>query len=571
MKRLKEYEKKDDQKDDFIENFLNESKDNLKKFKNQRIDLLEEENRVLKEQMDTLISQNKKLNEEMKSKEPQSSSNQSTLLKEYEEENKKQFDSNLYQLQFENLQSEVEMKENRISNLEKELSEYKKRISSILNEDLLNKMKIENEKLKYENLELNRRLNLNNANLSHLQEEKEKKISKFNDIEQTFAQNLVMRDQLENQRLDLLSLTNEKESLTKDLSLMKEKVSTLQQFKTSLENNITILNQKMDFTEKESRGEIPFILFLICFMFFMFYIFSIFKMKIFQGLKELLVSFNKEGKSSSTYNSQNEERIKKLEEINRAKEEYIKRLEKEINNTNNQKLNEQVFSYKEKCELLERELKRTQNSLGAKDEIISKYEEKLGLGNYNPLKTKVLHLSINPTSELLGFYFYFYFYFYFIFWKIKEEKSVTFELSKLKEENEKLKVLLKQTERYGNDVSTIQKWKIEKENLLKQMERLKTVAQDQIKEIRNCCWSLFGWRFDLDFAGHMYTITSMFSQKGDCLKFKKAENGSISMIETPFVENLDEDLFIYLKKFNSIPIFLSKLSIDLFNSKTCKF
>jgi len=138
-------------------------------------------------------------------------------------------------------------------------------------------------------------------------------------------------------------------------------------------------------------------------------------------------------------------------------------------------------------------------------------------------------------------------------------------------DHHKLQQLLLQTEKFGGSASNVDKFKSENENLTKQLKRLKTIAEEQIKEMRNVCWALLGWRFDMDFREHRYTLTSKFSEKGNCLIFKQADKGSFQMLETPFATSLSEETFVYLHKCNSIPAFLANLQLDLFNSKTFKY
>jgi hypothetical protein len=64
------------------------------------------------------------------------------------------------------------------------------------------------------------------------------------------------------------------------------------------------------------------------------------------------------------------------------------------------------------------------------------------------------------------------------------------------------------------------------------------------------------------------TVRSMFAEReDDYLKFSISADG-VAMLDTPFAGRLGTATFAYLDTVHSIPAFLSRVTLDLFESQT---
>ncbi|XP_027730801.1 mitotic spindle assembly checkpoint protein MAD1 isoform X2 [Vombatus ursinus] len=189
--------------------------------------------------------------------------------------------------------------------------------------------------------------------------------------------------------------------------------------------------------------------------------------------------------------------------------------------------------------------------------------EKLTLqGHYDQSKTKVLHLSMNPTSLA--------------------KERLKMEQQQLQEECQQLQELVRVLEGGGSianksevagclqpsqEISDLKK-KLESSELRNQ--RLKEVFQTKIQEFRKVCYTLTGYRIDLT-TENQYRLTSMYAEhKSDCLIFK-ASNPSrtkMQLLETEFSHTVRELIDLHLLQQDSIPVFLSSVTLDLFSRQT---
>lgn len=65
-----------------------------------------------------------------------------------------------------------------------------------------------------------------------------------------------------------------------------------------------------------------------------------------------------------------------------------------------------------------------------------------------------------------------------------------------------------------------------------------------------------------------FRITNMYAEnENEYLSFE-CENGLIKLLETPYLGTLDDLVSTYLRQCDSIPAFLSALTLDLFKRTT---
>ncbi|XP_072273866.1 mitotic spindle assembly checkpoint protein MAD1 [Pyxicephalus adspersus] len=222
--------------------------------------------------------------------------------------------------------------------------------------------------------------------------------------------------------------------------------------------------------------------------------------------------------------------------------------------------NETINSLRLKIEELEAERGR----LEEENKILEMRLERLSLqGSYDPTKVKVIHLSMNPAQ--------------------KAQQQRKEDVQQLHDECNKLRDLVKileggspvpvRLEAVGNIQSSSQ----EVSDLKKQVEsaelknqRLREVFQTKIHEFRTVCYMLTGYRIDIT-TENQYRLTSMYAEhKDDNLLFKSTSpsGGKLQLLETNFSLTLRDFIDLHLHHQNSIPAFLSAVTLDLFSRQT---
>ncbi|ELR62522.1 Mitotic spindle assembly checkpoint protein MAD1 [Bos mutus] len=101
-------------------------------------------------------------------------------------------------------------------------------------------------------------------------------------------------------------------------------------------------------------------------------------------------------------------------------------------------------------------------------------------------------------------------------------------------------------------------------------QRLKEVFQTKIQEFRKVCYTLTGYQVDIT-TESQYRLTSMYAeQKADCLIFKAAgpSGTKMQLLETAFSRTVPGLIELHLLRQDSIPAFLSALTLDLFSRQT---
>ncbi|CAK6446417.1 unnamed protein product [Pipistrellus nathusii] len=182
-------------------------------------------------------------------------------------------------------------------------------------------------------------------------------------------------------------------------------------------------------------------------------------------------------------------------------------------------------------------------------------------GDYDQSKTKVLHLSANPAREA--------------------QQSRRQDQARLQEECERLRKLVCALERGGpvpadleaaglpssKEVSELRK-QVESAELRNQ--RLKEVFQAKVQEFRKVCYTLTGYQVDIT-RESQYRLTSMYAERqDDCLVFKATgpSGSGMQLLETEFSRTVPELIELHLLRQDSIPAFLSALTLDLFSRQT---
>uniref|UniRef100_A0AAZ3PIW8 Mitotic spindle assembly checkpoint protein MAD1 n=1 Tax=Oncorhynchus tshawytscha TaxID=74940 RepID=A0AAZ3PIW8_ONCTS len=216
------------------------------------------------------------------------------------------------------------------------------------------------------------------------------------------------------------------------------------------------------------------------------------------------------------------------------------------------------------CLLKIEELEGERQRLEEQNNVLELRLERHNLqGDYNPVKTKVLHFSLNPTS-------------------MAKQQRVE-EVEALRAEVECLRERLRSLQTGGavplaaaaGETSLSLPPSQEVLDLRKQMEtaelknqRLKEVFQRKIQEFRTVCYVLTGYQIDIT-TENQYRLTSVYAEHmDDSLLFKMGGPSSMQLMETDFSRTLREMVDLHLHHQKSIPAFLSAVTLDLFSRQT---
>uniref|UniRef100_A0AAZ3QMG8 Mitotic spindle assembly checkpoint protein MAD1 n=1 Tax=Oncorhynchus tshawytscha TaxID=74940 RepID=A0AAZ3QMG8_ONCTS len=303
------------------------------------------------------------------------------------------------------------------------------------------------------------------------------------------------------------------------------------------------------------------------------------------GMRAILESYDSE-LSSSDYTPQLSRRLREAEDVltktqnhNTEMEvwrrsvcvsmelelEVMKKQQDSVAEGNPLATNEEVNTLRLKIEELEGERQR----LEEQNNVLELRLERHNLqGDYNPVKTKVLHFSLNPTS-------------------MAKQQRVE-EVEALRAEVECLRERLRSLQTGGavplaaaaGETSLSLPPSQEVLDLRKQMEtaelknqRLKEVFQRKIQEFRTVCYVLTGYQIDIT-TENQYRLTSVYAEHmDDSLLFKASggavgSGGSMQLMETDFSRTLREMVDLHLHHQKSIPAFLSAVTLDLFSRQT---
>ncbi|XP_033282595.1 mitotic spindle assembly checkpoint protein MAD1 isoform X2 [Orcinus orca] len=220
---------------------------------------------------------------------------------------------------------------------------------------------------------------------------------------------------------------------------------------------------------------------------------------------------------------------------------------------------EEVSSLRLKVEELEGERSR----LEEEKKVLETQLERLTLqGDYDQSRAKVLHLSLNPAGAARQ--------------RLHEDRQ------RLREECARLRELVHALEAGGAvppdleaaaglpSSGAVAELKKQVESAELKNQRLKEVFQTKIQEFRKVCYTLTGYQVDIT-TENQYRLTSMYAEhKTDCLIFKAAgpSGTKMQLLETEFSRTVQELIELHLLRQDSIPAFLSALTLDLFSRQT---
>ncbi|XP_059835783.1 mitotic spindle assembly checkpoint protein MAD1 isoform X1 [Hypanus sabinus] len=462
----------------------------------------------------------------------------------------------------------------RVPELEKELRQMKEK------NDYYREMEDNNALLKEEMESLRKKLErlekLREENVT-LELEKEKLLSKlqsWENVEQTSGLNIRSPEDLSREIILLqqreLVLKQQNSSVSSSARMLEKTLRQLQDDVLNLRTQLLSEQKKREQQEANARRMEKRNILLI---------------KARDGMKCILDSYDNE--LVTNYSPQLNRRVREAENMTQDLQAHISELENQLS----QAL-EDVGSHKLKAQTLEAELSALQSQLAIIDKNITNDEgntlrqkieeleaergrldeankilemklERCTLqGDYDPSKTKVLHLSMNPMS-------------------LAKEHHIT-ELKSLKEECEQLRERVRileggaTPEQMGSLSNLLPSQEISE--MRKQVnsaelknQRLKEVFQKKIQEFRAVCYALMGYKIDVT-TENQYKLSSVYAEhQDDCLMFKAANSlgAKMQLLETDFSRSLTDLINLHLHHQNSIPAFLSAITLDLFSRQTC--
>ncbi|XP_078237406.1 mitotic spindle assembly checkpoint protein MAD1 isoform X3 [Pogona vitticeps] len=184
-------------------------------------------------------------------------------------------------------------------------------------------------------------------------------------------------------------------------------------------------------------------------------------------------------------------------------------------------------------------------------------------GYHDPSKTKVLHFSLNPA-------------------RLARQQHLEEQMN-LREECERLRELVRILEGQGSlpeklggalnlqPSQEIAELKKQLESAELKNQRLKEVFQAKIQEFRKVCYKLIGYQIDMT-TENQYRLTSIYAEhQEDCLIFKATRSsggGKMQLLETAFSQTVRELIDLHLLQQDSVPAFLSAVTLDLFSRQT---
>ncbi|KAG7158879.1 mitotic spindle assembly checkpoint protein MAD1-like [Homarus americanus] len=302
------------------------------------------------------------------------------------------------------------------------------------------------------------------------------------------------------------------------------------------------------------------------------------------SLKEILTSYESEITINHSVVSQ--ERIIKLEDLMKMYKEELERLEKELDASCNSITNEtqvqEKFQRKEdakKISSLEKNILELQAEVTkvtqAKEILDLRLENRALKGDYDPLKTKVLHFENNPLSKAI--------------------ESRGTEIHKLQTENKALREHVLQLEQGTSHIITpkvgikvsneahsskeltgkgitdeiiITELQEKSKFLETRNKRLLEVFKRKSLDMREVVYQLTGYRVDAS-GDNQYKLINMYAESpDDYLIFEQTPSKELQFLETDFSNTLEDLIDAYLRHENSYPAFLSAVTLDLFNRQT---
>ncbi|KAI0217239.1 hypothetical protein LSAT2_030888 [Lamellibrachia satsuma] len=175
-------------------------------------------------------------------------------------------------------------------------------------------------------------------------------------------------------------------------------------------------------------------------------------------------------------------------------------------------------------------------------------------------KAKVIHLSMNPATLA--------------------QQQQTAELAQLRTEVEQLRLKLQEKQFHPDepcmDRTTIEPctskeitdFKAQLTSAELKNKQLMEAFKKTSQKFREVCYLLLGYRIDL-VSDNQYKLQNMYAESpNDVLLFQETETGVMQILENTFSSSLSDKTTTYLQGADSIPAFLSSVTLELFRRQT---
>ncbi|XP_057330700.1 mitotic spindle assembly checkpoint protein MAD1 isoform X1 [Microplitis mediator] len=225
------------------------------------------------------------------------------------------------------------------------------------------------------------------------------------------------------------------------------------------------------------------------------------------------------------------ERIPALERALEGYRDLVSKLEADLDNVDS-------MTTRGECQRLREEV----------DKLKGELEHRALKGDFN-CNAQILHFKMNPAA-------------------IASQQA-----------EEKMKAILQEVEelrtrvQLGNTETPIGASSVQAQEIaeLKQsheikIARLKDVFKASSHEYRQACYQLFGWRVDRTKEGR-YKLSSQYAESPDDFLYFQVGEG-VDLLETPFSATLEHFIERHLKTQHSVPMFLNAVQAELFSQQT---
>ena len=320
-----------------------------------------------------------------------------------------------------------------------------------------------------------------------------------------------------------------------------------------------------------------------------------------KSMEDILDSFGQEGEAAGQENVV--ERINELKDLLQETEserqqtheeafalkQRLMEVESEIEvlRIRSQTAEKRAARLEEELEDQKRQFDRLGRQRDRLEETVASLEARVGRGEFNRARTKVLHLTRNPAS-------------------MAHASCQEIEMEELRQLN---KVLTKKVDELQVEVSGLQSQleadiggsvssfssagdeaahveRVEHRaavllgtpeieqlrskvgDLERLNNRLREVFRAKSQEFRNAVVLLFGYEVEM-VEEKTYKLTSLYADKEEeYLMFEMSDENEMTLLESDFANTLQEEIQAYLNRCSSFPAFLANVTLKLFENQT---
>ncbi|XP_021932558.1 mitotic spindle assembly checkpoint protein MAD1 isoform X4 [Zootermopsis nevadensis] len=276
--------------------------------------------------------------------------------------------------------------------------------------------------------------------------------------------------------------------------------------------------------------------------------------------KELTVT-----SSSALLNSQQQQQRSRVEALEKTVDGYRDLvmkleadLEKAVKGSGGIQFSERIYKLEEERNTLQQEKEQL---MKRRDELEVELEYRALKGDFNPMKSKVLHIRMNPAATV----------------EAQREDKLTHLQQECNRLQERVRVLeggqMQDVTQEVNlrlaasSTQEVQELQEQVKSYETKLQRLKEAFKTTSQEYREVCYMLLGYKIDR-IKSSLYRLSSMYAESQDDYLLFKLADGNPELLETPYSATLEQFINLHLKHQHSIPVFLSAITIDLFGHQT---